>query len=273
MEKTINEMKDDRFIVSIGGKGSGKSSLLLSFIKQNYHLYDMIFLFLPAFGNETDNKYAFMNDYPNIFIQTGLLTNTFINFVHSACQGTYRVFFGIDDATGYGDIISSSDILRQMITTTRHIKCTIWMCIHASKKILAPAFRSNIDYLFIHHLSNQKLTDDLYDEFFSKKVNKQVFYDMIDRNGVFPLTGIDLIHKDERIDFDVATWKMMSEDLPNPKMISRERLARLPQEIKKYIPHLLREVPTKTQMKKEDEIVQKSFSKEIPRKSKFPRLI
>ena len=253
MENTILKMVDDRFIVSIGGKGSGKTTLMLNYIKKNYHLYDMIYLFLPAFGNEADNAYKFLESYPNIFIQTGLLTNTFINFVHDSCQNGYRTFFGIDDATGYGDYISQSDTLRQMVTTTRHIKCTIWMCMHASKKILAPAFRSNIDYLFIHHLSNQKLTEDIYDEFFSKKIRRDVFFDMIDRPDTWTLTGIDLIHKEAKIDFDVSKWKMMTDKLPDPPMISRERLARLPQQVKKYIPHLLREIPTKKQEVKQQQ--------------------
>jgi hypothetical protein len=265
MENTILDMVDDRVVCSIGGKGTAKSTLLLNYIKKNYHLYDMIFLFLPAFSNETDKKYDFMNKYPNIFIQTGLLTETFINFVHESSQHGKRTFFGLDDATGYGDIISSSNTLKQMITTSRHIKTTIWLCIHASKKILVPAFRSNIDYLFVHHLSNQKLSDDIYTEFFSKKINKKDYDTMMNRKDVWTLTCIDLIHKEAEIDFDVAKWKLMTDDLPDPKIISKERLNALPAGVKRYIPKNLAQTQEKKTTHTTSSIPKRSSVFKIPK--------
>ena len=274
MENTITNLEEDRFIVSIGCKGSGKTTLLLNFIKKNYVKYDMIFLFLPAFSNESTGKYNFLEQYPNVFIQTGELTATFIDFVYNTCQsGNHRIFLGIDDATGYGEILSQNQTLKQMITTTRHIKCTIWVCIHASKKILAPAFRSNIDYLFIHNISNSKLLNDIYDEFFSRKVNKNDFFGMIDRKGIWTLTGINLINKNEDIDFNVADWKIMTEDLPEPKKISPERLRALPQQIKKYIPHEIEAKPQNTNTAQKQTKETKAINQNKPKSSflKMPK--
>jgi hypothetical protein len=103
-EQAFLEDKTTRISVSVGSKGSGKTFLLLQYVKfalmsQRFASYHVV---LPSFNDEEDGQYDWLTKLPNIFIYTGYSPAVTLRVQKDADKNNQqgqRTFFALDDAT------------------------------------------------------------------------------------------------------------------------------------------------------------------------------
>jgi len=159
-------------ILSIGCKGSGKSFLLLKFLKFaiEHDIYDRYILVLPMFTMEQNDSYDFLNPNDEKFYifesYNEVITKELLRKQESNKDKKMKCFFAIDDASGE-QVFKIDDSLRHMITSIRHYNISLWMILHACSGILSPFIRQNCDILFLSKIVNHKLLRNIYEEFLS----------------------------------------------------------------------------------------------------------
>jgi hypothetical protein len=159
--------KTGRMILSLGKKNSGKSYLMMAYLKYVlYHkVYEAIHFVCPIFSGEQNNSYDFLKTQKHILIYKHY--SEAVSKAVDKSRQTKHTLFMIDDATS--ELMQNNDqTFIHLICTTRHYKgLTLWANVHSCKRILTPAVRQNIDNLFIYHIPNIKLLNDIYDEYLS----------------------------------------------------------------------------------------------------------
>ena len=153
-------LEDDthRIILSLGSKGSGKTHMMINYLKwalmnMKYAEYHLV---LPAYKNEKDGQYGFLKGMKNVFIY-----NTYNPKICSRIKKPNTLFI-IDDATSNGLDIKKDMNLMKIITTSRHCKIQLWLIFHAVRSIMSVPVRANIDYLFVHKTTNRKLLEAIF---------------------------------------------------------------------------------------------------------------
>lgn len=159
-------------ILSIGCKGSGKSFLLLKFLRfaLEHNIYDKYILVLPMYSMEQNDSYDFIDENDKkIFIfeaYSEVITKDLLKVQEKNKKDKLKCFFAIDDASGE-QVFKIDDSLRHMITSIRHYNISLWMILHACSGILSPFIRQNCDILFLSKIVNHKLIRNIYEEFLS----------------------------------------------------------------------------------------------------------
>lgn len=160
--------------LSLGIKGSGKTTLLLSYIKYCMvnNVYSDYHLVLPQYNNAQDNgksQYGFLKNMKNTFIYTKYdsVISKNINTITSKTSNTKKTFYCVDDATASGIDIKKDIPLLELITMARHQKVSVWILMHAARSVLSVTIRANVDYMFVYRLSNLKIVQALFEEYFS----------------------------------------------------------------------------------------------------------
>jgi len=211
-EKFLNDTtKTGRFILSLGSKGSGKSYFLLLYLR--YCIYNNLFeryhLILPMFESEQNDSYGFLKNQNHCFIYDGYSPKV-VQLVEKE-RLKYKTLFIIDDASAELVKNLNDQTFLKLITTTRHGKgCTVFACVHSSKRILAPAIRQQIDYLFLYKVSNKKLLYDIFEEYASMTYDKfnefmRMYREAMETNYNAVLFTIH----SQYIDNSINTWDLL----------------------------------------------------------------
>lgn len=173
MEKEfVESILKNWVVLSIGTKGSGKTFLMLKYLKfaMENDLYDQYILVLPMFSLEENDSYNFIDPkQPHIFVfdtYNEVLTADLIKQQTKEKKEKRKIFFAIDDASGE-DVWSIDDSLRHLITSIRHFNVALWMCVHSASGILSPFIRQQTDILFLSKITNYRLLKNIYEEFLS----------------------------------------------------------------------------------------------------------
>lgn len=176
MESGINDFIEtfnkNYVTLSIGSKGSGKTFLMLKYLKfaLTNDLYDQYVLVLPMFEMEQNGSYKFINEKdPKIFVfesYNEVITANLIKQQVKEKKKKKKILYVIDDASGE-DVFHIDDSLRNLITSIRHYNVGLWMCIHSASGILSPFIRQQTDILFLSKITNYKLLKNIYEEFLS----------------------------------------------------------------------------------------------------------
>lgn len=206
--------KECRVILSMGCKGSYKTTLMLNYIKAKYRDFHEFHLILPCYRYASDGEQYKFLDLPNVHVYSGydeMVTKKVFDQAHKLKDK--KIFYGIDDATSSGKDMMKDQTLLEIITTSRHLKLNLWMCLHAAKKIMSTAMRANIDYLFVHKMQNAKVFETIFEEFTSMKLqNMQQFKDIYNSQEK-KLLLIDGVH--EMIDPAVSQWSLFKGEMPS----------------------------------------------------------
>jgi hypothetical protein len=167
----IKSVLKNRIILSLGTKGSGKTYLMLQFLRYCFknELYEHYILCLPAFTIEQNDSYGFINEKdPNIYIFEGydeFITAELIKQQENK-KKQKKTLFVIDDASG--EMIWNIDpFMRKLITSVRHYNVSLWFLAHATSKIISPFFRANLDIMLLSRVTSFKLLENIYDEYLS----------------------------------------------------------------------------------------------------------
>lgn len=161
-----------RVTVSVGTKGSGKTHLMLAYVKfaLRTRRFDSLHLVLPSFSNEEDDSYKWLTEHNNVYIYTQyspVVTERVIKAATANAKAGKQTFFALDDATHNGVDLSIDHEFLELITTSRHKKVSVWLIFHSLRAVINPVIRANIDYMFIFRISNNRLLTALYEEYFS----------------------------------------------------------------------------------------------------------
>lgn len=165
-------------IMSIGPPGSGKTHIALGCLRWwiENKTFDEYHLVLPAFKNEQNDSYAFLNKYlnKNVFIYETYSTTMAEKLVAKSVksnelfkQGKIKqkpyFFFMCDDATSQTALFDSPPIARA-VTENRHLQIHSWFLMHQDKKVVNRKVRENFKFFFIYPLHPQKLKY-IYEEY------------------------------------------------------------------------------------------------------------
>lgn len=235
MENTFLTDNDCRVILSIGSKGSFKTTLLLNYIRYALamNLYDRYFLVLPQFHNKS-GQYEFLSKYKQMTIYNNY-TQRVSNDVLKNCNGKIKVFFAVDDATSKGLEISKDMKLLHILSTTRHLNCQVWLLLHASRRVLSVPIRSLVDYMFIHKVSNRKLLESLWEEFLSMKdeffefKKFSSYYNNI-LNSDCPILFLDFVRNSYE---HINRWEYVNNYIPQQKTQENKVVEKKEENIKK----------------------------------------
>lgn len=168
----IESFLKNQVVLSIGTKSSGKTYLMLNYLKfaLKNQIYDQYILVVPMFELEEKGSYTFINAKdPNIYVfdsYNEVITAQLIKQQIKEKKNKKKIMFVIDDASGE-DVFRIDDSLRNLITSIRHYNVGLWICIHSASGILSPFIRQQTDILFLSKITNAKLLKNIYEEFLS----------------------------------------------------------------------------------------------------------
>ena len=171
-DEFVNSILKNWVVLSIGTKGSGKTYLVLKFLKFAIEkdLYDQYILVLPMFRMEENDSYSFIDPKKNnIYVYDAyheVISSELIQFQTKNIKHKLKTFYLIDDASGE-QVFRIDDSLRHLITSIRHFNTCLWMCVHSASGILSPFIRQQTDILFLSKITNYKLLKNIYEEFLS----------------------------------------------------------------------------------------------------------
>ena len=215
-EEFLND-NECRVTLSMGCKGSFKTTMMLNYIKCMYNKYFEFHLILPCYRYASNGEqYKFLQDLPNVFIYDKfdeLVTMKIYKIAQK--YKDKKIFFAIDDGTSAGKDMMKDETLLEIITTSRHLKLNLWMCLHAAKRVMSTAIRANVDYLFVHKIQNSLIFECIYEEYVSMKLGRKnidQFRNLYNKNEI-KLVLIDNVH--DLIDIDVSFWKLFLGEIPS----------------------------------------------------------
>jgi hypothetical protein len=169
MEDQFLNDNETRCIVSIGSKGSGKTTTLINYLDYCFknNKFSHYYLCIPEIDRaKGGTQYSFIKKNKKCTIYTKYNPTVTMQVMKKA-TGKEKILFVIEDATQYGKLLKEDQNLLQMMTTSRHIKCQVWLILHATRNVMSVAVRSNIDYLFVNKITNRKLLEAIWEEYFS----------------------------------------------------------------------------------------------------------
>ncbi len=152
-------------ILSLGKPGSGKTYILLKCIKWwlDHNVFKEYHCVLPAFLDEMNDSYKWLEQYPNVHIYTKYfpqIPEKIIKmqrkqnelFKKGTIKERPKIFFCIDDATSQSEKLFNDPMLLTVFTQNRHVNMHTWFLMHYNKTIIPPKVRQNIAFIFIYKL-------------------------------------------------------------------------------------------------------------------------
>lgn len=166
-----DSLLQNRVVLSIGTKGSGKSFLMLNFLRfaLKYKLYERYILVLPAYKFEQNDSYSFIDDKdPDIFIFEGYNEVIIAQLMEQQKneKTQKKTLCIVDDASGE-NVWRIDPSMQKMITVVRHLNITIWLIIHSATGVLSSFIRQQCDVLLLSKMTNAKLLENIWEEFLS----------------------------------------------------------------------------------------------------------
>lgn len=214
----IESFNKNYVALSIGTKGSGKTFLMLKYLRYSLinNLYDQYVLVLPMFEMEQNGSYKFINAKDkHIYVfesYNEVITANLIKQQVKEKANKKKILYVIDDASGE-DVFHLDDSLRNLITSIRHYNVGLWMCIHSASGILSPFIRQQTDILFLSKITNYKLLKNIYEEFLSLMgdyVGNDGHKNFIDKFIQLHKEKYQVIYMNIRtgiIDYNVSQWE------------------------------------------------------------------
>lgn len=227
----LNDLKNHSYgLISIGQPNSGKSYMMLSYVKYALYnnIYDSIHLVLPQYCTEESDSYGFLKNYKKkVFIYTKyneLISLKLLSQNNS--EKKKKIFYAIDDATG--SLFKSLDkSLIQLYTISRHINITTWLIAHGSKSVFAKLLRGIVKFIFVYSLESSKILQDIYEDFFSLQYESEGkkykdFIKIYNEKVINIKYGSILIMRQNSTDYDVIKWKLLKFKFPKKEELNKE---------------------------------------------------
>lgn len=213
--KDIVEKKNDRVILALGMKGSGKTFLLLNFIKLAFKLdlYDDYHLILPSYKFEQKDSYKFIKETKNKHITVYNKYHEIISKkLMKKIDPKKRVLLAIDDATSQLSMVPD-EFMKDILTLTRHARITIYICAHVARREVGSMLRSTVDYVFFYRVPSDQMVEKIWCEWFSRfpefRKNLDGFSQFIHENiDKVKHNGLAVDLREHEYSADIAKWHM-----------------------------------------------------------------
>ena len=168
LDKKLNEfeitklMNKSNFSLFLGKAGSGKSSLLISFLKTKKlfkRVYEQIFLFMPA-NSRASIKGGFFDKYldpEQIFDDVKLddLERVYDIAKENALEGNKTLII-FDDVQKYFKQSDNEKLLLHIINNRRHARVSIWFACQTYKSI-PPQIRQGLTDIFCFKINKKEM--------------------------------------------------------------------------------------------------------------------
>lgn len=170
----LNNSIDNKMILSIGNKGSGKTTTLLNYLKLAFenNFFDCYFLILPVFEHEINDSYRFIKEHKGkeqIYIFNEWDTDIILDKIKD--KKFEKSFICVDDSTGHFNAFIQDLELIKFISTMRHFNCSMWVITHSIRRNLPTTMRALIDILLIYKTSSKLSLEIIFDEYLSLMFN------------------------------------------------------------------------------------------------------
>ena len=160
----------EKFILSIGSKGTGKSFTLLHYLMLAFEndWYDYYFLVLPMYEHEAASSYDFIKEQRSkkIYVYNEWDSEIILNHVMDRPPDE-RKMIAVDDSTGHFNSYAYDPLLTKFLATLRHWTFTMWVITHTIRKSLPTAMRALIDGLLVYNTSSRMSLQVVYEEYLS----------------------------------------------------------------------------------------------------------
>jgi hypothetical protein len=215
-EDFLDVITSGRVVMSIGSKHSGKSFLMLKFLKYAFknNLYDRYILVLPSYMIEENDSYKFINGHAkHIFIFDEYSENICSDLMKTQKQKSQKTLFIVDDASSEG-LYNIDEHMKKLITSIRHFNTTLWLLAHGSSNIMSPFLRQNVDAILISKITSRRLLEAIYEEYISlhqdyhEKNGLRKFIDdyiNLQQSGKYKVMYLNT--RNHIMDTKVDTWK------------------------------------------------------------------
>jgi hypothetical protein len=207
----------NKFLLSIGNKGTGKSFTLLHFLRLALDAgdwFDCYFLVLPMYNQEADDSYAFIKNYKNkkIYIYNEWDSDIILNQIMDR-PADERKFIAVDDSTGHFNSYAYDPILTKFLATLRHWCATMYVITHTIRKSLPTAMRALIDGLLVYNTSSRMSLQVIYEEYLSILFNSfNEFLTFYKKNVLYssPYNGLFInIRMNDKVYENINQWQFL----------------------------------------------------------------
>ena len=174
LDKKLNEyeitslMNKSNFTLFLGRAGSGKTSLMSSFLKTKelfYKVYHQIFLFMPSSSRSSIKDSFFDKSLPEEQIFDNVEYDD-LEEVYLTCQmnaeDDKNSLIIFDDVQKYFKEKDIQKLLLHMINNRRHARISIWLCCQ-NYFTIPKMIRSGLTDLFIFKCSKKEM-ESIFDE-------------------------------------------------------------------------------------------------------------
>ena len=218
-EKEFLKMaSSEKFILSIGNKGTGKSFTLLHYLMLAFEndWYDCYFLVLPMYEHEAASSYDFIKEQRSkkIYVYNEWDSDIILNQVMET-PPEQRKFIAVDDSTGHFNSYAYDPLLTKFLATLRHWTCTMWVITHTIRKSLPTAMRALIDGLLVYNTSSRMSLQVVYEEYLSILFDSfNQFLTYYKKNVLYstPYNGIFInIRMNDKVYEDINNWSFLNE--------------------------------------------------------------
>lgn len=189
-------------IISVGQKGTGKSTHLSQLIKfyMKHNIFKEYIVISPSFKTDPALQFLLKSKGTKITIYEGF----FMNILKQFKMDGIKKLLVIDDFTAVLSKQGNQDFTHFLITL-RHLSVSTHLVSHGLKSIgLVPTIRNTVDIFFIFRNSNRQMLETLYNENYSLHYNKDEFLKFFRDQQRFDLIAL---HPDTNsIDLNANDW-------------------------------------------------------------------
>ena len=183
----VNDLKNPLQQISVicmGIKAGGKSTRILSPIRYclEHQLFDNYYLFLPAYGIDIANSYAWLEAYTDAVTIFTDYNPAFCEWILSQTPEEVRkhkkgTLIFLDDLGCNSDFNASDKHFFRLIGVQRHYRVSTILNFHslASQRVISPFLRSNATYYLCFKISNWKVIRQFWEEVLSSARECAIF--------------------------------------------------------------------------------------------------
>ena len=215
--KFLELATSDKFILSIGNKGTGKSWTMLHFLKlaleENW--FECYYLVLPAYTHEANDSYDFIKKYSKskIYIYTEWDTDIILTKVMQ--DPAEKKLIMCDDSTGSWNSFAFDPLMTKFLAQLRHYTCTMYVITHSIRKSLPTVMRALIDGLLVYNTSSKMSLQVIYEEYLSILFNNfNEFLTYYKKNVLYstPYNGLFVnIRMNDDVHPDINSWSFVKD--------------------------------------------------------------
>ena len=165
-EKKVTKKLKAKVLGILGRRGSGKTCLLLDILKSQWkNKFDMVLIISPTLHLQKDMLDEI--DGTGVILTTDLdpiIIETMLEFMQRSVNENKNVLLVLDDLSFQTRDKEKAELVDRLAFTSRHYRISV-VLLAQKFTLLSPSFRSQLDHLYLFHMSNTREISMVYQEF------------------------------------------------------------------------------------------------------------